>query len=118
MSNNQDTRKLRLYLSNTELTAITSDSERIMRSLANPSFLMTFRQTENRSEAVQKPEVSVEAALETDRKGALPKPTIGLAPAPEVHASIYNPSHRTGLKDPMREMAVHKANHTFAEHGF
>lgn len=61
-------------MSNPERTSMTNDPERIMRNCAEPSLLTTFRQKELRDEAMQEPEESIKAALESDIKGPPFKP--------------------------------------------
>lgn len=69
MSKKQDTRNTTSHMCNLDLAAITSDPERIMRDRGNLSYPATFRQAEMRSEAMQEPEVTLEATLESVTEG-------------------------------------------------
>lgn len=100
---------------NPELTAMTSDSERIVRNQANKSFPTTFRQAEHRNEAVQGPGESLDAALESDTEGPPFKVIIGQDLAPEVNPSISDQSIAPKLRIAMRKMAEEKAKSIFAE---
>lgn len=59
------------------LAAMANDPERIKRNRAIPSFPTTFRQAGLKSEAVQEPEESLEAAFESVTEGPPFKLTIG-----------------------------------------
>lgn len=66
---------MRSHVSNPELAAMTRDPERAMRNRANPSFHTTSRQVKLKSEAVQEPKKSLDAAFGSDNERSPFKPT-------------------------------------------
>lgn len=67
----QDNRKTISHVSITGLIAMTSDPKRIGRNRVNKSVFTTFRQVRLTDEAVQEPEESLKAGLESDTEDPL-----------------------------------------------
>lgn len=81
MANIQETRNLRLNSSISNLALMASDLEQILRGIDDSSLYKTLR---NSRQSVQKPTVTLEAALESGDEEPPPNATHGTAPAPEV----------------------------------
>lgn len=83
---------------------------------ANQPFEKTFYQVELRSEAVLKPDKSLEAVHKSGTPGLPFEPTTRQAPATAANASIANLLITTKLKEAMRKRAIKEAKGIFAEH--
>lgn len=115
MLNNEDTPKTKSYVSNSDLAAITSDSEHIVRNCTTPSFLTTLHQAELGRESLQEKKVSLNVSLQLRNKGLSCKPTTGQANAPAGNPSYSNPLITMKRKNTMPEMAVQEAKRIYVK---